>query len=312
MASKYVVLTYHRVRPHRDELIPGMCDVARFASQLAVMKRWFNVLPLSEAIERSSAGTLPPRTVCITFDDGYRDNVDIALPMLVDAGLHATFFIATGYLNDGIMWNDQVIHAVRHRGEGAWDLDDIGLGPRQITDMASRRALFDEIITHLKHREPGDRAAAARRLYQASEGPRERLMMTDEELVTLHRAGMAIGGHTVTHPILTRLSADAARDELSDGRARLQSLTGDAVPLFAYPNGKADQDYDASHAALARELGFDAALSTVWGHADAASPRYELPRVGLEWESGWRFGVKLYRCFYEAQGQRARALPAAA
>lgn len=312
MAARYVVLTYHRVRPQRDELIPGMCDVERFRSQLAVMKRWFNVLPLSDAIERSADGSLPPRTVCITFDDGYRDNVDIALPMLRDAGLHATFFIATGYLNDGIMWNDQVIHAVRFQPAGTWDLTGIGLGRCEVSDMASRRALFAQIITHLKHREPAQRAAAAQSLYDASPGPRERLMMTDGELASLHEAGMAIGGHTVSHPILTRLHPDAAREELSAGRARLAALTGAPVSLFAYPNGKADQDYDASHAALAQDVGFDAALSTVWGYADAASPRYELPRVGLEWESGWRFAVKLYRCFFEAQAGRARALDVAA
>lgn len=312
MASKYVVLTYHRVRPERDALIPGMCDVARFRSQLGVMKRWFNVLPLAEAVQRSAEGTLPPRTVCITFDDGYRDNVDIALPMLRDAGLHATFFIATGYLNDGVMWNDQVIHAVRHRAVGPWDLGDIGLGEREVTDMASRRTLFGEVITRLKHDEPAARAAAAQRLYDDSEGPRERLMMTDDELVKLHQAGMAIGGHTVSHPILTRLSAADARAELAGGREHLASLTGAQIDLFAYPNGKADADYDASHAALAEEVGFDAALSTVWGHADRASPRYELPRVGLEWEAGWRFGVKLYRCFYEPQATRARALEQAA
>ncbi len=123
---------------------------------------------------------------------------------------------------------------------------------------------------------------------------------------------MHIGGHTVTHPILTRLSADKARHELTEGRARLEALTGAPVPLFAYPNGKADSDYDASHAAMARDAGFIAALSTIWGHADARAPRFELPRVGLEWERGWRFGVKLWRCFREPQAGRARELDAAA
>ena len=312
MTSKYVVLTYHRVRPDTDPLIPGMCDVPRFRSQLRVMKRWFNVLPLAEAIRRSEAGTLPARTVCITFDDGYRDNLDEALPLLREAGLPATFFIATGYLNDGIMWNDQVIHAVRHRAPGQWNLEPVGLGSRDVGDMAQRRALLNDLITALKHREPDARAEAAQWLFDHSDGERERIMLTDDELGQLHEAGMDIGAHTVTHPILTRLSPDAARAELANGRDRLRALTGAEVALFAYPNGKANADYDQSHADLAQSLGFDAALSTLWGYADAGSPRFELPRVGLEWEAGWRFGARLLKCFFEPQDRTEIALAEAA
>lgn len=312
MASKYVILTYHRVRPSLDPLIPDMCHVDRFRSQLATMSRWFNVLPLAEAVRRSRDGTLPPRTVCITFDDGYRDNIDVALPLLQEFGLHATFFIATGYLGDGIMWNDQVIHAVRHRAPGDWDLSVLDLGIGRVDDMASRQALFGQIIGNLKHRAPDERAALAQQLYDQSEGPRERIMMTADEVRALHDAGMAIGGHTVSHPILTRLATESARAEMVDGRSYLAELTGEPVNLFAYPNGKANADYDDQHATLAREAGFDAALSTLWGFASDQCPQYELPRVGLEMESGWRFGAKLFKCFFEAQDPAATALAKAA
>ncbi len=258
-------------------------------------------MPLGEAVRRSQRGDLPPRTVCITFDDGYRDNVDIALPMLQKYGLHATFFIATGYLGDGIMWNDQVIETVRRRAPGDWDLSEFGLGERQISDVASRRLVMHELIKALKHQAPAQRQQWADTLAQQIVEPMERIMMTRDEVRTLHDAGMAIGGHTVTHPILSRLDEREVRAELANGKQALEVLTDSDVDLFAFPNGKAGADYERCHADLARDVGFEAAFTTMWGHATNASPQFELPRVGLEWDSGWRFGARLYKCFYEAQ-----------
>ncbi len=299
MSSKYVVLTYHRVRPERDELLPDVCDVARFTSQLSILKRWFNVLPLAEAVERAAQGDLPARTVCITFDDGYLDNAQIALPLLQRYGLPATFFIATGYLGDGMMWNDKIIESVRARAAGEWDLSWLELGHREISDWQSKRDLLGELIVHLKHQSPEHRGQCADRLYRDANIAHERIMMTDEEVRTLSAEGMDIGGHTVSHPILTRQSDDEALHEMRSGRGTLEAIIEASVPLFAYPNGKAGADFDARHAQMAREAGFDAAFSTVWGFAQHDSPRYELPRVGLEKELGWRFGAKLFKCFYE-------------
>ena len=301
MTQKFVTLTYHRVRPQQDPLYPDMCFVESFDSQLRMLSRFFNVLPLDEALRLSEQGTLPARTVCITFDDGYRDNVDIALPMLRQYALPATFFIATGYLNDGVMWNDQVIEAVRGRRAGRWDLSDINLGKRHVDDLTSRRALMGEIIVHLKHQSPTVRATWAQWLVDQSDVPGERIMMTNEEVRELNQAGMTIGGHTVTHPILTRLPLSQAGEEMVNGKQTLEDIVQTDVRLFAFPNGKAGSDYAKEHTELVGQSGFDAGLTTMWGYADAGSPRFELPRVGLESDSGWRFAAKLFKCFYEAQ-----------
>lgn len=299
MSSKYVVLTYHRVRPQVDALLPEVCDVARFESQLSILKRWFNVVPLARAVELAAQGDLPARTVCITFDDGYLDNAEIALPLLQRYGLPATFFIATGYLGDGMMWNDKIIESVRARPAGEWDLSWLDLGRRDISDWASKRDVLGELIVHLKHQSPDRRSECADRLYRDADVLHERMMMTDDEVRTLDAEGMDIGGHTVSHPILTRQSDEDALHEMRSGRETLEAMIDASVPLFAYPNGKAGADFDARHAQMVCEAGFEAAFSTVWGYANHDSPRYELPRVGLEKESGWRFGAKLFKCFYE-------------
>jgi peptidoglycan/xylan/chitin deacetylase (PgdA/CDA1 family) len=96
---------------------------------------------------------------------------------------------------------------------------------------------------------------------------------------------MEIGGHTVNHPILARLDPAQARREIADGKEALEALVGSPVRSFAYPNGKPGQDYLAEHARMAREIGFDAAVSTSWGAASQASDSFQLPRF-TPWDQG--------------------------
>ena len=108
------VFIFHRVLREPDPLLNWDPDAARFRQLMVWVTECFNILPLDEAVRRLSERSLPPRAASITFDDGYADNFHIARPILESLGLTATFFIATGYLDGGIMWNDKVIEAIRH------------------------------------------------------------------------------------------------------------------------------------------------------------------------------------------------------
>jgi peptidoglycan/xylan/chitin deacetylase (PgdA/CDA1 family) len=122
-------------------------------------------------------------------------------------------------------------------------------------------------------------------------------MMTTAQVQQLHGAGMAIGGHTVNHPILARLDVAEARREMMEGKAALEAMTGEPVRLFAYPNGKPHEDYQAEHVALARELGFEAAVSTAWGARREPADVYQLPRFTPWDRDPLRFVVRLARNF---------------
>ena len=89
---------------------------------------------------------------------------------------------------------------------------------------------------------------------------------------------MDIGGHTCSHPILTRQDDATARRELADGRDRLRGSPALTPRLFAYPNGKPGDDYDARHVAMARDLGFEAAVCTAWGAARRGDDSFQIPR----------------------------------
>jgi hypothetical protein len=128
------ILILHRVLPAVDPLFPDEVDAARFDRMCRWLTQWFNVLPLDEAVHRLSSGTLPARALSITFDDGYADNHEVALPILQKHRLPATFYIATGFLDGGRMWNDTVIESVRRS-----PLDRLPLDGTEVASLGACR-----------------------------------------------------------------------------------------------------------------------------------------------------------------------------
>jgi len=294
--GKLTILIYHRVHPAVDPLFPRAADARRFDEQMSWVKAALKVLPLPEAIEMLRQNRLPGRTACITFDDGYADNIDVALPILLRHNVSATFFVASGFLDGGRMWNDTIIEAIRRAPGPTLDLGFLGLGHRVTDTPQARRAAIDEVIAKIKYLPSGERQVRVEALARAVGKPlRDDMMMRSEQVHALHAAGMSIGAHTVTHPILSQLDDAEARSEIRGGRQALESILGAPVPLFAYPNGKPGTDYGPAHVAMVRDLGFSAALSTRRGAADAASDLYQLPRF-TPWGATYRrFAIGLGR-----------------
>ncbi|WP_374585073.1 polysaccharide deacetylase family protein [Pseudoduganella sp.] len=290
------ILIYHRVLPEQDQLFPGEVHRAQFERQLAWLKSRFNVLPLLEAVQLAAQGRLPARSACITFDDGYADNAEVALPVLQQHGLHASFFIATGFLDGGRMWNDTVIETVRRAPGEVLDASPLGLGRHAIGSWEQKRQAISALIGQLKYLPMAQRLEQVEKLAQLSGAvlPQD-LMMTTAQLRQLHAAGMGIGGHTVNHPILARLDGAEARREIAQGKAALEAALDAPVRLFAYPNGKPGQDYLAEHVAMVRELGFDAAVSTSWGASRGETDWFQLPRF-TPWDQGMgKFSLRMAR-----------------
>ncbi len=273
------ILIYHRVHREADPLFPGEPDARRFDRQMAWVGSALNVLPLRDAVDLLAQGRLPPRAASITFDDGYADNAEVAAPILRRHGFAATFFIATGFLDGGRMWNDTIIEAVRRASGTALALPALGLPPLPIESPSARRAAIDRIIDHLKYRPAAERQVRVDELAQATgHDLPDDLMMRSDQVRSLAAAGMDIGGHTVTHPILARIGPALAETEIRAGRAMLEAVVGRPITLFAYPNGRPGADYGPEHVAMVRDLGFAAALSTHRGTAGAATDPFQLPR----------------------------------
>jgi len=277
--GRFNILIYHRVLEEPDPLAPAIPDINRFRWQMDLLRRYFSVLPLSKAVDHLYAGTLPSRTMCITFDDGYRDNLEVAAPILKEMGLPATIFIAAGFLNDGMMWNDRIIESIRSTSLDQIDLAELGFCRYILESDIQKIQAIHNLLSKLKYLPIDERDNKTDLVCERLGGiPKKSLMLHREDLPRLSEYGFEIGGHTVSHPILVRMEDKQAANEIQNGKTELEKLVNKPVNLFAYPNGLPNIDYSEIHVQQVSEAGFKAAVSTHPSVAMKSDDRFQLPR----------------------------------
>lgn len=266
-----IVLMYHRI-VDRDRSLEGL-PLGTFAAQMRWIRGHCEPIAPEAIVERArDAGRARP-AVLVTFDDGYRDYHDLAYPVLRELGIPALVFLATSFLDDGgMMWTDTVQWAAlatrRQRVSLPWTDGATGR-PATIAlpDRAARAALGERARAYLKRLPDDQRRAALAALLDELGAPPERpreMLTWDEARRTM---GLTrFGGHTHTHPILSRLDRVAAEREIRTCRDRIAAETGVAPTAFAYPNGR-PEDYTAETQEILRALGFTAAYATSEGIA---------------------------------------------
>ena len=257
------IVIFHRVLPAPDPLFPDDMDRDRFSRALRLAGspgstccRW-----TKRCADRPKAAC-PSAPLAITFDDGYADNHDIAMPILRAHGLSATFFIATGFLDGGRMWNDTVVESIRRCS--ATDAGPVAAGAARRwqagTGLACRPGGKPsyKLLDATKYLPIEQRQATADRIASLAGAtlPNDLMMSFIAGARACLAGGMQIGAHTINHPILARLDDAQAEAEIAGGKAALEALIQQPVTLFAYPNGKPGQDYQARDVSLVRKAGF--------------------------------------------------------
>jgi peptidoglycan/xylan/chitin deacetylase (PgdA/CDA1 family) len=254
--------------------------VRGLGSQLAFLRRRMTVVPLGDALRALSQGRpLPPRAVAVTFDDGYRDALELAVPILERLGLPATFFLVPELLSGAIRpWWEVLGWAFRRsrRESIRWEGRQLGLG-----GAAERNASLTVVAEQLKRRPAGDRDRAVeelRLLCDPGGDPADARMFLDwrgaQELV---RRRFTVGSHSLKHTILAREGAAEQHRDLLLSRQQLEHGLGVTVDLLAYPNGLPG-DYDATTIRAARDAGYAYAVTTIQGWNRATTPGYEIRR----------------------------------
>ncbi|NNF66979.1 MAG: polysaccharide deacetylase family protein [Gammaproteobacteria bacterium] len=273
--GKLLVVKYHRVQ---STLSLGKRLITEFETQMKLVSRMFNVLTIAEAAKRIKENSLPARALSITFDDGYADNYDLALPVLERHGLKATFFVTSGLLDQSGMWSDQIasilVSADKTRAAEIRDyLVDAGVPPR-----------LPDLVNELKYMSVDAQETIVSGLSKFGDAVHESSkLMNADQLRSLVKKGMEVGGHTVNHKILNSLEDDQARHEIKSCKAQLESIIDAPVESFAYPNGRRNQDYTDREVSFVREAGFKAAVSTEYGLARSGTDTFELPRISAEY-----------------------------
>lgn len=277
--NRLLILIFHRVLRNPDPMFPLEAHAERFDWQIRLLRKHCSPVSLADGVRRLREGCLPARAVAVTFDDGYADNASVALPILQRHRVPATFFVSTGFLDGGRMWNDTVIEAVRRASGDRIDLAPVGLGVEALGPEATRGPLVERILRTVKHLHPAVRTRKVEALRDAiGASLPDDLMMTSGQVRSLADAGMEVGAHTVSHPILRSLPAEEARREIVDSRDALQRITGRRIESFAYPNGRPGDDYTERDRDIVVSAGFAQGLSTRRGVAHVGSNVYELPR----------------------------------
>ena len=293
--NRLSILIFHRVLASYDFMRPSEITAKEFNAKMQLIARYFTPLSLSSAVDRLADGTLPSRAICVTFDDGYRDNAEVAYPILKRWGIPATFFVASGFLDGGRMWNDTVIETLREYKNSELNLTDIGLETFDSASEQQKEKAAQMIIQQIKHCAQNERDQKVNFIASHAKSLPNNLMMDSEQVKNLSNYGVSIGGHTVTHPILATLTSDKAEEEVLIGKQTLEGIVQAPVSLFAYPNGKLGKDYLPEHTEIIKKLGFKAAVSTQWGVSNNKSDIYQLNRFTPWDKSNNKFMARLVK-----------------
>jgi peptidoglycan/xylan/chitin deacetylase (PgdA/CDA1 family) len=305
-----VVLLYHRVAdPPTD---PQLLSVVpeRFAEHLELISNTYEPVSLAGLVAAKGDGEASARSVAVTFDDGYADNLLVAKPLLERSGVPATVFVASGYVGGRrLFWWDQLEQLVLRCGRlpsvvaleiggdiQRWELGDDATYafPRaaeradwtvlDVHDPAPRQQMYRDLSVRLRALDEPARERLLEHLRSlaepdceaADEAPRP---LTHVELARLHESGLVdIGAHTVTHPLLTGLPPEQQQQEIVRGKSELEEILGRRISSFAYPYG-ARNDFDETTVSLVRQAGFDHACTSMPGRFRSSRDRFAIPRL---------------------------------
>jgi peptidoglycan/xylan/chitin deacetylase (PgdA/CDA1 family) len=288
---------YHRVaKPDRDPF--KLCVTPdRFAGQMEALRSLGTPLSISDFTRQHREGTLKPKSLCVTFDDGYIDFVENALPILEKFELPAVVYCVSGNLGRPFWW-DRLLASIHGPGELPPEITLNSGDTESIFDTAglSRDEVFDRIYAHLRDLGPGVRDAQLDGLEKAvgpTSDPRSRLMTADEIRSLSQHPLITIGAHTVSHSPLTALSSENQFTEIDSSIRDLSEIIGEPVTSFSYPFGQRHRDYDAETLAVARKAGLKHALAADLGVVTAGSDPFCLPRIWIHDFEASRFERRL-------------------
>jgi peptidoglycan/xylan/chitin deacetylase (PgdA/CDA1 family)/CelD/BcsL family acetyltransferase involved in cellulose biosynthesis len=280
------VFCYHRVNEDDDPFFPAISP-RLFEEQIRFVSSHYRVVTLDEMLLNLDDGPAEP-VIAITFDDGYEDNYRNAFPILQRYGVPATIFVATGMIDSGEeLWFEQLARALQLSGREFLDAEiDVPrrLPLRTLEDRLHARDTLFRILRELpEHQRRECLAMLLRDLGPVRQNGQHRQMLTWDQIRSMKAGGIDFGGHTVTHPFLSKLSPGQAAWEVRECKRRIEDELQSPVSYFAYPNGKRE-DFGEWNKDVLRDAGYRASMTTIWGLNYGNTDRMELRRSG-PWET---------------------------
>lgn len=315
--TRALILFYHGVQEAQSDPWRLHLPPARFALQLEIIKRHATVLRLDELVRGLQADSkknpLPRRSVVVTFDDGYANNLTHAKPLLEKYGVPATIFVTSRYLGDQRgFWSNELERLllspgrlpaqlrIRINGHSpVWKLEQAAVyraddyeryckwNAWQPETPTARHAVYRELYQEMQALPWAEQQRVLAELeaqVELIETPcAQQRFLTQDELHTLAQNELIeIGSHTVTHPLLPGLPLAEQEREIRESKHALEAIINRPVSSFAYPYGR----YSAETASLVRAAGFNCACTAEGTVTQASTDLFELPRCPVQdWDS---------------------------
>lgn len=281
---------YHGVA-YKDLGISTQVPLDQFELQMAYLEKNYKVQSLDGLVNKLKENKLPSGSVAVTFDDGYKNNASLAYPVLQRNHIPATIFITTGFverdeLYNGFLWTDYIYILLNGCNLSSLDLSDQGLEKFNLGTHEQLIAAKVQIYSHLKRLPDSEKQKIIKTIKERTgdtvrDEDRELFgPMSWEQICSLQENKLvAIGAHTVRHPILSKLDLHEAEQEIVQSKLMLEQKLNSPINAFAYPSG-GSQDINNEIVQKVSE-NFAYALSTDSGFNDKNANLFALRRIGI-------------------------------
>jgi peptidoglycan/xylan/chitin deacetylase (PgdA/CDA1 family) len=286
--DKLTIIMYHGII-RSPLLVNDWCfvDEISFRMQIEYLKKHFEIISLSEAVERMRNGRIKRPTAVITFDDGYQNNFDVAFPILCRERMPATIFLTTGLIDtDDTVWHCRLNLALSHTRRPHIERNGIKFNLSTLELKAKASAAIQNSLKKLPH--PQLMATIRNVILELDGHPDASIelgspfrMLDKIAIGEMATSGLIeFGAHTHRHAILSQLSDGERENEIRQSVNVIYELTGQACRYFAYPNGRAE-DYNRKTIKDLETCGIENAVTTISRPNNRITPAMELRRCGI-------------------------------
>lgn len=289
LRSQVAIIMYHRVGTNKDIWSIDTTNTLNFEKQMRYLLKTHKIISLEKlarAIVEKKA--LPKRAVVITFDDGYKDNYTNAFPILKKYNIPATVFLTTGHIGtNNLFWWDKIGYVLCNTKLKKIELGDFGdISPPSINNLSQSLDMITEEFKQIPEDKKNDLIEKFVKISDVDipNGMGKDKILSWEEVKEMNENGVNFGAHTVTHPILTKLSLKQAKHEIVQSKEDIEKRLGKPVNTFSYPNGLAG-DFNADIIDLLKESGFICAVTGIPKTVTSKTDLYKLGRL----PSGWSY-----------------------
>ncbi len=289
-ARKVLTLYYHRINVLENDHNLLCVSPIRFRQQMLYIKHNYQIVRFEDDWE-----TLDSDAVCITFDDGYLDNLEYAVPILEEIGIPATIFVSTGTMDQSReLWWDELEYLLL-AGQDIpmeFELKDDEFGCRWDTSTWEYRRncykalhiLMKDFITVRKREEWLMQLWDWRE--KQRKGRKNNLTVSQDDCKRLAKSELiSIGAHTVSHPSLANLDRESQEIEIRTSIDGLSRILNKKITLFSYPFGVPEIDFNEDTIGICRKYGITKAASTERALWNPSVDSYRIPRkVVRDWD----------------------------